>query len=73
MVRWIAFDDNTATALASRRIDAELHTGSALQAALEFGGKSVVVLPAENGQALLLAITPAKPEASSTGMLGLAR
>jgi hypothetical protein len=71
MARWIVFDESTAAALASRRIDAELHTGNALQAALEFGG-SMVLLPAESGQTLLLTVTTAEAsEQTGTGLLGL--
>ena len=74
MPRWIVFDEHTAAALSSRRIDAELHTGNALQSALEFGGGSVVLLPANNSETLVLIVTSGEAsQPTGNGVLGLHR
>jgi hypothetical protein len=62
MVRWIAFDDETAEAVVSRfrRGAAEIHPGnSAVDSALTAGQSSLIVLPSETpGRVLLARVTP---------------
>jgi hypothetical protein len=57
MVRWIAFDDDTAEALVSRlrRGAAEIQHNSPVDAALHAGSPSVVVLPSQTPGKLLIA------------------
>lgn len=57
MVRWIAFDDETAEAVVSRlrRGAAEIQSNSPLDAALHNAGPSVIVLPSSTPGKLLLA------------------
>jgi hypothetical protein len=69
MVRWIAFDDETAEAVIGRfkRGAAEIREGEQpLGAALRYGRPSVLILPAKaTGRVLLVSIEP-KTNASST-------
>ncbi len=62
MVRWIAFDDETAEAVVSRfrRGAAEIHPGNtAVDSALTAGQSSLIVLPSETpGRVLLAHVTP---------------
>jgi hypothetical protein len=57
MVRWIAFDDDTAEAVVSRlrRGAAEIQHNSPVEAALATDGPSVIVLPSPNPGRLLIA------------------
>jgi len=57
MVRWIAFDDDTAEAVVSRlrRGAAEIQHNSPVDAALHADGPSVIVLPSSNPGKLLIA------------------
>jgi hypothetical protein len=57
MIRWIAFDDETAEVLVSRfrRGAAEIHEGQPLDAALAHGKPSLLVLPSSTPGAVLLA------------------
>jgi hypothetical protein len=57
MVRWIAFDDESAEAVVSRfrRGAAEIHPGDAVGAALDLGRPSVVLLPARGTGRVLMA------------------
>jgi hypothetical protein len=57
MVRWIAFDDETAEAVVSRlrRGAAEIQSKSPLDAALHNAGPSVIVLPSSTPGKLLIA------------------
>src|ERR1700756_334439 len=57
MVRWIAFDDDTAEAVVSRlrRGAAEIQHNSPVEAALRTDGPSVIVLPSPNPGRLLIA------------------
>ena len=57
MVRWIAFDDETAEAVVSRlrRGAAEIQSNSPLDAALHNAGPSVIVLPSSTPGKLLIA------------------
>lgn len=64
MIRWIAFDDETAEAVVSRfrRGAAEIHTGNAVDAALDLGRPSQILLPSKNpGRVLRASLAPAKP------------
>jgi len=73
MVRWIAFDDDTAEAVVSRlrRGAAEIQNISPVDAALHTESPSVIVLPASTPGRLLIAhftprkaaVTPAVPRA----------
>jgi hypothetical protein len=61
MVRWIAFDDETAEAVVSRfrRGAAEIERGDPISLALEADRPAVVILPSETpGRVLLAKITP---------------
>ena len=63
MVRWIAFDDDTAEAVVSRlrRGAAEIQHNSPVDAALHAAGPSVIVLPSSTpGKLLIARITKAK-------------
>jgi hypothetical protein len=57
MVRWIAFDDDTAEAVVSRlrRGAAEIQSNSPVDAALQSAGPSVIVLPSSTPGRLLIA------------------
>jgi len=57
MVRWIAFDEETADALISRfkRGASELHTGDPLDAALNYTKPSVLLMPSSTPGKVLLA------------------
>ena len=57
MIRWIAFDDETAEALVSRfrRGAAEIHQGQPVDAALAHGKPSLLVLPSFTPGRVLLA------------------
>jgi hypothetical protein len=84
MVRWIAFDDETAEAVVSRfkRGAAEIQRGEPLDAVLQAQRPSVIVLPSDiKGQAVIAhfsrrtasAPSEAAPiEIEATGFLGLA-
>jgi hypothetical protein len=61
MVRWIAFDDDTAEAVVSRfrRGAAEIHPGQPLDAALDLARPSVLLLPSTMpGRVLLARLEP---------------
>ena len=57
MVRWVAFDDDTAEAVVSRlrRGAAEIHSSTPVDAALEAKGPSMILLPASTPGRLLIA------------------
>jgi hypothetical protein len=57
MVRWVAFDDDTAEAVVSRlrRGGAEIQNNSPVDAALKAPGPSVIVLPSQTPGKLLIA------------------
>jgi hypothetical protein len=73
MIRWIAFDDETAEAVVSRfkRGAAEIHRCEPLDAALNLGRPSLLLLPSHTPGRLLLARLEPKAEdaanASSSG------
>jgi len=77
MVRWIAFDDDTAEAVVSRlrRGAAEIQNNSPVDAALHTESPSVIVLPSSTPGRLLIArftprsvaSTPTIPRASVPG------
>lgn len=81
MVRWIAFDDETADAIVSRfkRGAAEIHEGNPLDEALRLG-KASLILPSDAPGKVLFARLEVKSEVPSgqlvsyepTGFLGLA-
>ena len=64
MIRWIAFDDETAEAVVSRfkRGAAEIHRGQPLDAALNLGRPSVLLLPSGTPGRLLVARLEPKSE-----------
>ena len=65
MVRWIAFDDETAEAVVSRfrRGAAEIHPGNtAIDSALTAGQPSLIVLPSETPGRVLVAHVHPKAE-----------
>ncbi len=70
MVRWIAFDDETAEAVIGRfkRGAAEIREGEQpLEAALRYGRPSVLILPAKTaGRVLLVSLEPKTNVSSST-------
>jgi hypothetical protein len=83
MMRWIAFDDETAEAVVSRfkRGGAEIYQGEPLDAVLEFGKPSLMLLPSTKpGKVLLAQFQPKSATRESpapivfepTGFLGLA-
>jgi len=83
MMRWIAFDDETAEAVVSRfkRGGAEIYQGEPLDAVLEFGKPSLMLLPSTKpGKVLLAQFQPKSATSESrepivfepTGFLGLA-
>ena len=57
MVRWVAFDDESAEAVVGRfkRGAAEIQPGDAVGSALELGQPSLVLLPARNSGRVLMA------------------
>lgn len=65
MVRWIAFDDDTAEAVVSRlrRGAAEIQSNSPVDAALQAAGPSVIVLPSPTPGKLLIARFSQRKEA----------
>ena len=65
MVRWIAFDDESAEAVVSRfkRGAAEIHTGDPVGAALDLGRPSLVLLPGPNNGKVLVARFEPKSDA----------
>jgi hypothetical protein len=86
MIRWIAFDDETADAIISRfrRGAAELHDGNPLDEALAAGRPSILLLPSNTpGRVLMARIQPrsiaensssvdvAEPLYEPSGFLGL--
>src|SRR5581483_5683844 len=76
MVRWIAFDDETAEAVVSRfkRGAAEIEHGDPLTLALESERPTVLILPSETPDKAMLAKvspTPGLITYEATGFLGL--
>jgi hypothetical protein len=67
MVRWIAFDEETADALISRfkRGASELHDGNAVDAALNHGKSSLLLMPSRTPGKVLLARIEHKAAAKS--------
>ena len=67
MIRWIAFDDETAEAVVSRfkRGAAEIHRCEPLDAALNLGRPSLLLLPSDTPGRLLLARLEPKAESSA--------
>jgi hypothetical protein len=63
MIRWIAFDDETAEAVVSRfkRGGAEIYPGEPLDAVLDFGKPSLMLLPSTKSGRVLLAQFQPKP------------
>jgi len=70
MVRWIAFDDETAEAVIGRfkRGAAEIREGEQpLEAALRYGRPSLLILPATTtGRVLLVSVEPKSLDTSGT-------
>ena len=76
MVRWIAFDDETAEVLVSRfrRGAAEIHQGQPVDAALAHGMPSLLVLPSSTpGRVLLARFEPKSPQAENASASAAAR
>ena len=80
MARWIAFDSATADVLKQRQetfSSLEVRTGDALDAALTSDAPCVVVMPALDGNLLVITRRPATqqvdraPQFVATGFLGL--
>ena len=76
MGRWVGFDEDTTAMLAQQTgVAAEFQRGDALRAAIRGRNNSVVLLPGEAGQALLITVmhmVPDRPmEYVATGFLGL--
>jgi hypothetical protein len=72
MVRWIAFDDESAEAVVSRfrRGAAEIQQGDPVGSALNLGRPSLVLLPARApGRVLVARFDPKADEAQNTGSL----
>ena len=67
MVRWIAFDEETADAIISRfkRGASELHDGNPLDAALNYGKSSLLLMPSSVPGKVLLAHIEPKAEQNS--------
>jgi hypothetical protein len=67
MVRWIAFDEETADAIISRfkRGASELHHGNPLDAALNYGKASLLLMPCSVPGKVLLARIEPKAEQNS--------
>ena len=57
MIRWVAFDDETAEAVVSKfkRGGAEIYRGEPLDAVLDFGKPSLMLLPSTKSGRVLLA------------------
>src|SRR5439155_1115889 len=85
MIRWIAFDDETAEAVVSKfkRGGAEIHCGELLDVVLDFGKPSLMFLPSTKSGRVLLAQFQPNPRTATTespepiafetmGFLGLA-
>ena len=71
MVRWIAFDDDTAEAVVSRlrRGAAEIQHNTPVDAALHAAGPSVIVLPSSNpGKLLIARFTKYKTSEAATSL-----
>jgi len=68
MIRWIAFDDETAEAVVSKfkRGGAEIHRGEPLDAVLDFGKPSLMLLPSTKPGRVLLAQFQPKPRTATT-------
>ena len=68
MIRWIAFDDETAEAVVSRfkRGGAEIHRGEPLDAVLDFGKPSLMLLPSTKSGRVLLAQFQPNPRTATT-------
>jgi len=76
MVRWIAFDDDTAEAVVSRlrRGAAEIQNNNPVDAALHAESPSVIVLPSPTpGKLLIARFTPRKGAQMSTAARAGAR
>lgn len=69
MVRWIAFDDDTAEVVVSRlrRGAAEINHSAPIDAALEAKGPAVLVLPASTPGRLLIARFSKRKEMTPAG------
>ena len=67
MIRWIAFDDETAEAVVSKfkRGGAEIHRGEPLDAVLDFGKPSLMLLPSTKPGRVLLATFQPKPRTAA--------
>ena len=68
MMRWIAFDDETAEAVVSKfkRGGAEIYPGEPLDAVLDFGEPSLMLLPSTKPGRVLLAQFQPKPRTATT-------
>ena len=68
MIRWIAFDDETAEAVVSKfkRGGAEIHRGEPLDAVLDFAKPSLMLLPSTKPGRVLLAQFQPKPRTATT-------
>jgi len=68
MIRWIAFDDETAEAVVSRfkRGGAEIYRGEPLDAVLDFGKPSLMLLPSTKSGRVLLAQFQPKPRPAAS-------
>jgi len=69
MVRWVAFDDDTAEAVVTRlrRGAAEINHSTPVDAALQSKGSAVVVLPASTpGRVLIARFSKRKDDATPT-------
>lgn len=76
MVRWIAFDDDTAEAVVSRlrRGAAEIQHNTPVDAALQVTGPSVIVLPSPTPGKLLIARFGQRKDApASSSAISLSR
>ncbi|HEY7097113.1 MAG TPA: hypothetical protein VH437_10340 [Terriglobales bacterium] len=72
MVRWIAFDDESAEAVVSRfeRGAAEIQAGDPVDAALALDTPSLVLLPSKSEGKVLIAHFEPKNEEATTGESG---
>src|ERR671925_359985 len=71
MVRWIAFDEETADAIISRfkRGASELHDGNPFDAVLSYGKSSILLMPSSTpGRVLVARIEPKAARASDPGV-----
>ena len=68
MMRWIAFDDETAEAVVSKfkRGGAEIHRGEPLDAVLDFAKPSLMLLPSTKPGRVLLAQFQPKPRSAAS-------